>query len=166
MNVSAILPSVDVSQLQFWLAVGAGLLVSLLALSVGWRTLRQPTTERMPEVDSVLDEKPQDDRNVRREKRRAHRRKGRTTEILIADKDFRNPKWRGYVIDRSALGLRLFSERPADVDDQLNVQVMRPANDMPWIEVAVIHCKPLHDGFELGCKFIHSPSWNLLLTFG
>ena len=36
----------------------------------------------------------------------------------------------------------------------------------PWVDVEVRMCRALKDGYELGCQFVKTPNWSILLMFG
>ena len=42
----------------------------------------------------------------------------------------------------------------------------KPPKDETWIEVQVRNCRQQENTWELGCAFVRSPPWEVLLTFG
>ena len=36
----------------------------------------------------------------------------------------------------------------------------------PWTEVEVRSCRQKKDGYEVGCQFVKTPPWSILLLFG
>ena len=46
---------------------------------------------------------------------------------------------------------------------------MLPTNaseQVPWIEIEVRTCRLVEDSWELGCQFVKTPQWSILLLFG
>jgi hypothetical protein len=37
---------------------------------------------------------------------------------------------------------------------------------MPWLAIRVKNSNSSAQGFEIGCEFVTSPTWNMLLLFG
>ena len=36
----------------------------------------------------------------------------------------------------------------------------------PWVDIEVRTCRKVGDNFELGCQFVKTPNWSILLMFG
>jgi hypothetical protein len=91
------------------------------------------------------------------EQRKSARRRGNPIEVLYSPPD------------RSMGGIRL-----AVVHNMLvgSILAIRPSNAspvVPWVEVEVRTCQPAKgiDGeFELGCQFVRTPPYSILLLFG
>jgi hypothetical protein len=99
-----------------------------------------------------------------RERRIAPRRGGGQVDVELADPDEVLPPMSGWVVDRSVGGLRLSVECPITEGKQLRVQARGPA--ARWVSIEVRSCHPRGDHWELGCQFLKTPSWDVLLTFG
>ncbi|MCI0455652.1 MAG: PilZ domain-containing protein [Gemmataceae bacterium] len=101
------------------------------------------------------------------EQRSSHRRTGNPVEILIRQPDSRSKPVRGWVLDRSLHGLGLaMAEQRFGPGSVLEV---RPANApavAPWVEVEVQNSRQRDGQWHLGCKFVRTPPWALLLMFG
>ena len=100
------------------------------------------------------------------EQRRSLRRAGNLVEILYARPDNRKVTKRALVLDRSMGGLRLAAEEEIAGDTILMVLPVNASEQVPWIEIVVRTCRPVEDSFELGCQFVKTPQWSILLLFG
>jgi hypothetical protein len=100
------------------------------------------------------------------ERRAGFRRVGNPVEVLVSDAEFRAPPVRGWVVDRSRLGVRLsLAEKVANG----TILQLRPSNapeSVPWQAVEVRNAQPGEQSWELGCQFTSEPSWEVLLLFG
>ncbi len=70
-------------------------------------------------------------------------------------------------MDRSMGGLRILVERPLTANQMLNVRSTDAPQTVAWVQVQVRRIEQLPDKtFEVGCQFIRTPPWPVLLTFG
>jgi hypothetical protein len=143
--------------------VGTGLAAMTLALG-GWLLMRKkpappPAEQDEPEVDPFA-------HGSTSERRSAHRRGGCLVEVAIRDPEMQNPPTFGWVTDRSLGGLCL--RVGSEVETGLVVAV-RPAKAppiTPWTQVEVKTCVRDGDAFKLGCQFVRTPPYAVLLMFG
>jgi hypothetical protein len=150
---------------QVWLPAVVGGGVGLLVVAT-LHALGRPAAAAAP-----APEKPKQDfdpfvHGSASEQRSSHRRRGSPVEVLIRPAAGEGAQWRGYVLDRSTGGMCLRVEKALDAGVQLHV---RPANAppiTPWIEIEVKSARQTTDGWELGCQFVRTPPWALLLMFG
>ena len=63
-------------------------------------------------------------------------------------------------------GLCLAVPQAVEVNMILSVRTAEPEAKCPWIQVEVKRCSKREDYWELGCQFVRTPSWNVLLLFG
>lgn len=101
-----------------------------------------------------------------KEHRHGRRRGGNTVEI-----DWRFPSDQqtvgtATVIDRSLGGLRLFSLTEFAPDTIICVLPQGASKMVPWVEIEIRSCSEVRDGFELGCQFVKTPPYSILLLFG
>ena len=160
------LPRLALPSPELLLALTAGLACAGTALVVGRVLLgrrRQPKAAPGPEGgghDPFV-------QGSTTEQRQAHRRsQGCPVEVLLAgDAIPEAAPWRGWVVDRSVGGLRLAV--PGLLAEGAVVAV-RPAAaaDAPWTEVEVRSCQAVKDGWEVGCRFLKTPPYAVLLLFG
>jgi hypothetical protein len=100
------------------------------------------------------------------EQRMAHRRTGNPVEVWVRLPPDELSQQHGYVLDRSVGGLCLLLENSFPNDTVLHV---RPANAppiTPWVAVTVRSSRQTREGWQLGCQFIRTPPWAILLMFG
>lgn len=99
------------------------------------------------------------------EKRRAFRRKGKCLEVEIMVKDGQGTH-QGLVLDRSINGLRLGVDKEFAPDTILKIRILNLYPPMAWLEIKVAHCKLNESGWEIGCEFVTTPTWNIMMLFG
>ena len=100
------------------------------------------------------------------EQRRSFRRAGNTIDILFARVGQTDKPLHASLIDRSLGGLCLETFEAVPIGTILSV---RPANAeqlVPWVEVEVCVCRPGNEHFEVGCRFVKTPPYSILLLFG
>ena len=74
--------------------------------------------------------------------------------------------FQAWVIDRSVGGLCLDSHTAYKEGTQLFLLPANAPETTPWVDVEVRSCRPSKDGYELGCRFVKTPPWAILLLFG
>jgi hypothetical protein len=94
------------------------------------------------------------------------RRKGNPVEILVSDAAAAVEPYRGLVVDRSMGGLCLSLPSEVDVGTVLSVRLRQGPESTPWVKVQVTHCNADRGGYSVGCRFLRTPTWNVLLLFG
>jgi hypothetical protein len=72
----------------------------------------------------------------------------------------------GWVLDRSMGGMCLQTSVEFNPGTQLAVLPVNAPTMTPWVDIEVRTCREIKDGFELGCQFIKTPNWSILLMFG
>ena len=100
------------------------------------------------------------------EQRKAFRRSGNPTEIRIQFGDRKGPPNRGWVLDRSVGGLCILVEEEYKPGMQLAVLPVNAPEMTPCVEIEVRSARQCPEGYELGCQFIKTPAWSILLMFG
>jgi hypothetical protein len=98
--------------------------------------------------------------------RLAARRQGKAIDVIISNRDTKEPPTKGFVLDRSLGGLRLLSDSGFDVDAQLSVRPLNVSPFAPWVDLVVKSCKQTDIGFEIGCQFLNQPTYASMLMFG
>jgi hypothetical protein len=99
------------------------------------------------------------------DRRSAPRRKGNSVDILLAPKPEAEPI-RGWVVDRSVGGLCLQTEKPVPQGSVMQVRPRSAPDSTPWTAVEIKSCRPDSGEWEVGCRFVKTPQWNVLLLFG
>jgi hypothetical protein len=100
------------------------------------------------------------------ENRKAFRRQGNPVEVSIVNQQYKDQPFKGYVTDRSVGGLCLLLEGPLAVGASLTVRPVNAPHIAPWIDITVKSCRESNPGFEVGCQFVKTPPWAVLLMFG
>jgi hypothetical protein len=100
------------------------------------------------------------------EKRTALRRRGTLVEVAVRDADAKVPLGSGWVFDRSVGGLGLKTRFDTGIGQTLTVRAVNAPDIVPWIEVEVRSCRPTNGEWELGCRFVRTPTYNVLMLFG
>ena len=136
-----------------------GVTSAALTLLLAFILARRPQQPRDEEVLSVPSRPP--------ERRTLHRRRGNPVKVLLTDADAQGNPQEAWVVDRSLHGLCLRVEGeqilPGTV---LSVRSASAPKAVPWTRVEVKHCRPDGNAWELGCQFLKTPSWSVLLLFG
>lgn len=101
------------------------------------------------------------------EKRISLRRRGNSVKVELAGVDGVVEPEDAWVVDRSMGGLCLRAEhRLFELGTILNVRPANTPRGVPWSQVEVKSCRAQGRGWELGCQFLKTPPWSLLLLFG
>ena len=114
--------------------------------------------------------KPRETQKIRplttHERRGAPRRKGNPISVYVANGAGNGDPFQGWVVDRSAGGLRLLVDEPLAPGTQLSLRPVKVHASFPWTEVRVKNCFPERKSWSLGCQFVHKMSWEDLQHFG
>src|SRR5262249_47493814 len=101
------------------------------------------------------------------EKRNSVRRSYPSVEVLIRDAEAAGEPEAAWVLDRSMGGLCLRVDgREIAVGTILSVRARNAPKGVPWTPVEVKRCRKIGKSWELGCRFISTLSWSVLLLFG
>jgi hypothetical protein len=148
-------------------------LAALLVASVGYlllgprhpdaKTLPRPSTGPTPPSDLAYD--PFLD-GTALERRYGPRRKGNAVSVLISDALATADPIHGWVIDRSVGGLRLATDRWVAKSVILSVRATNAPDSVAWVQVEVKNSLQQESTWELGCEFVRTPPWSVLLLFG
>ncbi len=100
------------------------------------------------------------------ERRSTPRRKGNPVSVLIADGSETDAPFQGWVVDRSAGGLRLLVDEAVPAGTLLKVRPSKAHAAFAWIQVKVKSCYPERKSWNLGCQFLEKITWEDLQLFG
>ena len=101
------------------------------------------------------------------ERRQSPRRAGQSIKVSIQLVNDPLVLFEGYVLDRSMGGLRLLVDKTLTQNQMLNVRSTDAPESVTSVQVQVRRINQLPDkSYELGCQFIRTPPWAVLLTFG
>jgi hypothetical protein len=100
------------------------------------------------------------------EKRSSVRRTGKLIKVLITDAKAQSKPVEGWVIDRSMGGLCVAIPDKVPETTILSLRTVDAPREVPWVQVEVRRCESRGDRYEIGCQFVRTPSWSILLLFG
>jgi hypothetical protein len=101
-----------------------------------------------------------------RDKRQSFRRGGKQTKVLVSDSAAGSEPVVGLVLDRSVSGLGLLLEKPVPENTILSVRTTDAPEATPWVQIQVRRCQAKDERWEVGCVFVRTPPWSILLHFG
>jgi hypothetical protein len=102
------------------------------------------------------------------EQRRSFRRAGNPIGVLYKRAQLDEQPIHASLVDRSMGGLCLLTTEAIPTGTVLGVRAVNAEEIVPWIEVEVCSCR-MSDGdkaFELGCRYVKTPPYSMLLQFG
>ncbi len=94
------------------------------------------------------------------------RREGAPVEISVSCTAFQNTTQQAWVVDRSTGGLRLTIDKGISPGTTMRIMAVNAPKNTEWVTLLVRSCKPIDSHFELGCEFVQTPPWSVLLLFG
>ena len=97
------------------------------------------------------------------EKRNSARRKGSPVKVQIRVPQVIDAPVDGWVLDRSSCGLGFCTT--TEFATGTHLQVRAESDEGPWLELEVRHARFENGEWHIGCQFIETPSWSLLLQF-
>jgi hypothetical protein len=162
---SDFLENIDLSVWGLWIAIVIGVVAGGATLVTGRLVLRwvagPAAAPAKPNRDNGFQIIPQ---SV--EMRNANRRGGNAVAVFVADPQKTEEPQRGWVVDRSAGGLCIAVENPVDAGANLRVRVCNAPVTVPWAELEVKSCRKDGNHWEVGCQYVVTPSYNVLMLFG
>jgi hypothetical protein len=100
------------------------------------------------------------------EQRAAHRRGGHPISVQLTPQGHEGPVTRGWVVDRSMGGLLLMVDDAVPVGTVSTVRAIKASTTTPGVDIEIKSCRQMKDQWELGCRFVKTPPWSVLLSFG
>lgn len=157
---------IDFSNWRQWIVPAVGVGSALLALVVGWILVGGRSKAKPSAAQDPFDPAHKLSFYVPSEKRKAPRRRGGSVEVFISDADAKSEPFKGVIVDRSTGGLRLLIDRQIKPATILSVRSCQAMDMVPWVQVQVKSCRPDGKTWEVGCQFLLTPPWNVMLLFG
>ena len=154
---------------EYWVPLLIGMGVGVCALTVckvaGGR--KKPVV-KMPEPEIPKSDPDHDPftQGSTSEQRKSFRRQGNPTQVYVALPERKDTPGTGLVLDRSVGGICLQASDEFAPDTKLAVLPVNAPSMTPWVDIVVRTCRKLPNGYELGCQFIKTPNWSILLMFG
>jgi hypothetical protein len=163
----------DLSTWGPWVAPAVGVVFAVLVASVGYLVLglrssppkALPSPVATPPSPTELAYDPFLD-GAALERRYGPRRKGNAVSVFISNAEATAEPFPGWVIDRSVGGLRLAVDRSVAKNVILSVRTTNAPESIAWAQVEVKNCVQHGLNWELGCAFVRTPPWSVLLLFG
>ncbi len=152
-----------------WLSPAAGLLATLLTLFAGRFVLSRLRAAIAPKAEEDEARGPVHDpfdHGSATERRGTVRRTGNPIEVLVSDAEAALEPVRGWVIDRSMGGLCVLVQEEVAAGTVLSIKPRKGPPGTPWVQVEVRSCKQDQAGYEIGCQFVRTPPWAVMLLFG
>ena len=164
--VAPILFALDWSRWDIWVLAGVGLagVICVLMLSRTMFGGRQAPT--LPAAAETAQEPASDPflEGSKSERRVSLRRRGRYVQVSVAGPhDIVSDGW---VVDRSTGGLCIALPREVKVGTVVSIRPSEAPATVQTVEAEVRNCRRSEDGWELGCSFVKTPPWSVLLHFG
>jgi hypothetical protein len=104
---------------------------------------------------------PEPDPQDRREAPRTRRQ----VRVQVTDADGKNPPLSAWVSDCSLGGLCLSVKEETPLGTILSVRPASAPANVPWIQIEVKSQRRFESVWELGCQFVRTPSYSVLLMF-
>lgn len=153
---------------EYWLIPAAGIASAFLAVAVGATFFRRRKLQSLlpPTLDGFHSTKDPFVVGSATEKRTSLRRGGNPVEVSIAAAEPAGELTRGFVVDRSMGGLCLVMKEPVDKGTVVSVKPVNAPSTALWVQIQVKSCRQEGKEWELGCQFVRTPPWSVLLSFG
>lgn len=142
-------------------AAGSALVLSRFAFAKSAAASPVPPAEKPnAEHDPFVQGSASEQRNAFR------RRGGNPIKVQLGDPQQKGMVKDAWVVDRSMGGLCLaFNEAVAE-GSVLEIRAANAPPATPWVEIQVKSCRQAKDDWELGCQFVKTPPWAVMLLFG
>jgi len=98
------------------------------------------------------------------DRRSAHRRNGNPLAVCVAHKN--DPHFDGRLHDRSIGGVCFTAPRDFVPGTLLRVRPNNGSPTAPWVDVEVKSCLPQGGEWQIGCSFLKTPPYAVILMFG
>ncbi len=145
--------------------MGVGVVALTACKLVGGRKKPAPT----PVADEAPKSDPDHDpftQGSTSEQRKSFRRQGNPVQVNVALPHRKDAPRSGVVVDRSVGGLCLHVDDEIAPGTALAVIPLNAPSITPWVDIEVRTCRKVGENFELGCQFVKTPNWSILLMFG
>jgi hypothetical protein len=100
------------------------------------------------------------------EQRRSFRRGGNSIGLFYKLPGQKEPPQQASIVDRSMGGLCILTHEKLADGTILSVRPTNADDIVPWVDIEVCMCRKGEDCFEVGCRFIKTPPYSILLLFG
>jgi PilZ domain len=145
----------------YWLPM---LAATAVALPLGWFFRPARTVAAAPAAGEAPAEKAQP--QYAPEQRRSFRRGGNSIGLLYKYTGQKNGPVQASILDRSMGGICVMAHEALPAGTLLSIRPTQADDIVPWVDAEVCTCRPCDDYFELGCRFVKTPPYSILLLFG
>jgi hypothetical protein len=150
-----------------WLIPAVGVVVACCAFVWGRRLTGRPGS---PPAAAAAPPPGKDEVDVflhgsASDRRTAPRRQGNSIDVIVS-RGREHPPIHGWVVNRSVKGLALMVDQAIPEGTVLEVRPRTASESTPWTSVEVCRCQPQGKEWEIGCSFVRTPQYNVLLLFG
>lgn len=98
--------------------------------------------------------------------RRSYPRRKRLLRVQVIDVLKNSEAFSGWVVDRSVGGMCISVDHEIEPGTPLKVRPTNVPASAPWVELRVQSIRPQDGTWDLGCAFLRTPTWEVLLQFG
>lgn len=132
--------------------------------------VENPLAAKVPVGPAVavadLSSLPSTSASAEREDRRSWPRRKRAIQVVLQDAGGEGDPFPAWVMDRSIGGLGLSVDQPIEPGTMLRVRRPTSSADIPWVEVQVKSVRIKETTWEIGCQFVRSLTFDVLMQFG
>jgi hypothetical protein len=143
----------------YWLPIAAAAIVAMPLL---WLFVPSRRAAAPPPADGPPPVTPP----YAAEQRRSYRRSGNSIGVLYKLPEQKTGPVQASVHDRSIGGVCLVTHEAVPVGTVLSIRPTQADDIVPWVEVEVCTCRPAEDCYEVGCRFVKTPPYSIMLLFG
>jgi hypothetical protein len=171
----------DPNSPYFWVVVGVGVACGGLVFAAGrfllnsllrnarrrvYKPAEVPSSEPSIRWQTPLEDNDPFNQGNSPGRRDFLRREGNSVEVQITDLDMVGAIQKGWVVDRSLGGLCLYVLEPLKEGTVINIRPANTASITPWTQVEIRTCTQEEGQWKLGCQFVRTPPYSVLLMFG
>ncbi|MBI3412100.1 MAG: hypothetical protein HY040_27530 [Planctomycetes bacterium] len=153
----------ELPYLEYWAPLFIGMVVGAGAIMLGRLMSTRRASARTPadlsSVNDLVQCRPP-------EQRQTLRRDGNPTEVYLAPPGYKDRPSRGWIVDRSLGGIGLMVNDEVKIGTVLSILPVKAPEMTHWVDIEVKSCRPTSEGWEIGCQFVKTPPFSILLMFG
>jgi hypothetical protein len=153
----------SIPEIKGWTIPVAGALAAGLAFVTGSLFFGRRKSPPQPAGETGTVKPPHQGTTDRRS---SYRREGTDVEVLISDAEVKITPVQGRVVDRSLGGVCLRGPASFAVGAILSLRPCNAPSVAPWVQVEVKSCRQQENVWEVGCQFLRTPPYSVLLLFG
>jgi hypothetical protein len=150
---------------QTWLVPLAGAGPAVLILLLGRVALRK-RRPKVPLTNFTAPERDPFDYGSHSERRKSVRRVGKPIKVHLNYVNGEGKPFEGWITDRSIGGFGIMTYHPVEENSRLSVLVVDAPPMTPCVHVEVLRATADGSRWQLGCQYVNSPSWGVILLFG